>query len=241
MLDPICLNELKSLLQSEKCNTGFCIDTMLGAMTSFLSSPEYIEEANLEELVVGNIENGFKALFEGGEHHHAWITILNQLDQQLSENRFSLFKLYNIREDMKVPPNAFSKWCKGYLMGYKLNENAWQCEFELLYLAPENECMYEVAENCDATLNLIAIFADWQNSLTDQTQLENLKQNMLYLIGSIDQGVSLFYRVALLFENLKITPDEGDMIAIEELTLSQSTSDSIDEISKTLNGASYKT
>ena len=31
---------------------------MLGAMTSFISCPEYIEEANLEELIAGNTGEG---------------------------------------------------------------------------------------------------------------------------------------------------------------------------------------
>ncbi|PAJ73312.1 hypothetical protein CJF42_16460 [Pseudoalteromonas sp. NBT06-2] len=218
MLDKSSLLTMDSFFRSSFCTSEFTVDKMLGAMTSFISCPEYIEEANLEELIAGNTEVGFKQLFEPGSVHHALIDIFNEIDNALVNDRFSLVMHYNVDDSMQEPPAGLSQWCEGYLQGAQLTNGIWQEDFNLLDSIPDFKKGRNLAEECDACLNLIAMFADWQKALKINEDPILLKTQVLNLCCSIELGVCLFYQLGLALNQIKIESIDFGLFNIEKET-----------------------
>jgi len=206
---------MNAFLASGICTSDFTLNQMLGAMTSFISCPEYIEEANLEELIAGNTDAGFNTIFEPGPVHHAWIDIFNQIDTALTSKRFSLSKHYGLSEHDLKPPEALSQWCQGYLKGTELTQSIWQEDFNLLDTIPNFQKGKNLTLECDASLNLIAMFADWEKALGANNDPELLKSQVLKLCNSIEQGIVLFYQLGIALNEIKIESTDIDLLAID--------------------------
>jgi yecA family protein len=217
MLNKKSLLTMESFLTSSLCTSQLTLNQMLGAMTSFISCPEYIEEANLEELIVGNTDEGFIKVIEPGPVHHAWIDIFNQIDSALEHEHFSLTRHYQITDCMNQPPEQLSQWCEGYLKGSQLTQNIWQEDFNLLDTIPDFKKGHNLILECDACLNLISMFADWDRALKVNNNPELLKSQVLNICSSIDQGVALFYQLGISFNEIKIDVIDFDLLNIENL------------------------
>lgn len=215
MLNKSSLLTMNAFLVSGICTSDFTLNQMLGAMTSFISCPEYIEEANLEELIAGNTDEGFNTIFEPGPVHHAWIDIFNQIDTALTSERFSLSKHYGLSEYDVTPPELLSQWCQGYLKGTELTQSIWQEDFNLLDTIPDFKKGHNLILECDACLNLIAMFADWDKALEANNDPELLKSQVLKLCNSIEQGVILFYQLGIALNEIKIESIDIDLLAID--------------------------
>jgi len=207
---------MNTFLTSSLCTSDFTLDEMLGAMTSFISCPEYIEEANLEELIAGNTDAGFNKIYEPGPVHHAWVDIFNQIDSALASDCFSLSRHYKIIGEAHKPSEELSQWCKGYLKGSQLTQSIWQEDFSLLDAIPDFKKGHNLVLECDASLNLIAMFADWEKALKINDDPIALKNQVLNLCYSIEQGVSLFYQLGIAFNEIKIDEIDFDLLNIEK-------------------------
>jgi len=216
MLNKSSLLTMDAFLLSSLCTSGFSLDQMLGAMTSFISCPEYIEEANLEELIAGNTQEGFNKIYEPGPIHHAWIDIFNQIDSALSENRFSLSKHYGLLDGAQKPTEQISQWCEGYLKGTQLTQSIWQEDFNLLDSIPDYKKGKDLVSECDATLNLIAMFSDWQKALKVNKDPKILQTQVFQICNSIEEGVVLFYQLGIAFNEIKIDASDFELVNIDE-------------------------
>lgn len=215
MLNKASLLTMDSFLSSSLCTSQFTLNQMLGAMTSFNSCPEYIEEANLEELIAGNTNEGFVKVFEPGPVHHAWVDIFNQIDSALEHEHFSLTRHYKVTECMRQPPEELSQWCQGYLKGSQLTQSIWQEDFNLLDTIPDFKIGHDLVLECDACLNLIAMFADWEKALQANRDPELLKAQVLNICRSIEQGVVLFYQLGISFNEIKIDAIDFELLNID--------------------------
>jgi len=216
MLNKTSLLTMDSFLSSSLCTSQFTLNQMLGAMTSFISCPEYIEEANLEELIAGNTDEGFIKVFEPGPVHHAWIDIFNQIDTALEHDNFSLTSHYHVTDCMEQPSQQLSQWCQGYLKGTQLTQSIWQEDFNLLDTIPDFKKGHNLILECDACLNLIAMFADWDKALEANNEPKFLKSQVLNICSAIEQGVVLFYQLGISFNEIKIDAIDFDLLNIDK-------------------------
>ncbi|SFD01065.1 UPF0149 family protein [Pseudoalteromonas denitrificans] len=200
---------------SPYCTSGFTIDNMLGAMTCFISCPEYLEEANLEELIAGNAEEGFKQIYGPGPIHTAWVDIFNHIDTALSQGEFSLIKHYKLSTQDECPSLGLAQWCEGYIKGTQLTYSIWQEDFNLLDSIPHFRKGANLAKECDATLNLVAMFADWQKALELNENAHELKAQVMKICSSIELGVGLFYQLGCALSEIKLDVSDCDFELFE--------------------------
>ena len=97
-----------------------------------------------------------------------------------------------------------SQWCQGYLKGSQLTQSIWQEDFNLLDSIPDFKKGHNFILECDACLNLISMFADWDRALKVNNDPELVKSQVLNICNSIEQGVALFYQLGISFNEIKI-------------------------------------
>jgi yecA family protein len=206
---------LGDFLSSESYSGEFNIDQLLGIIVSTLSCSESVSDAEIAELVMGEFEEGFQKWFDDGKLRTAWVDVYNELTEQLTLETFDLKKHYPLAKDATAPTSALSDWCDGYLHGYLLTEDIWLDDFDLLMDDPELESMQSVVDECEASLNLIATFASWQNALNDAKSIERLERGVSEIYQGIIEGVEIRSKLASIIEDEKMEYADFDD---EELT-----------------------
>jgi len=197
---------LKSFLEApERRGVVLDIDSALGAMVAFNSTPVSISDVELGFLILRNDVDSEELWFEDKEVRHAWVGCLNELGQMLYDQTYDLRELYGLADEMSEPPEAFRRWCDGYLRGYMLTESDWQ--EGLAFLATEK--LSDLGEEHESFLSILAFFAQWETELLEHSDPKKLKEGVPLLIEAIVGSVFRFHGIALVLEENRLHEEEG--------------------------------
>lgn len=212
-------NATKSILNDFLSSPGrdkdcFDIHQLQGAMTAILSCPKVISDSDLGFLVLGEDVRSEQLWFEDEKIRSAWLTCLNDIDEVLAMDRFSLSDHYPVGDLSISPTEDFSRWCQGYLQGYLLTEEAWQEAYDFL----ASEDFAEVEDEHMALLSLLSAMADWEQALNDNENPGRLKHSFPLLFQTVNDGVARTHRLAMLLENnrMQFGTSEQTFVRTEE-------------------------
>ena len=194
----------KFLDSPQRSDACLNIHQFQGAVAAVTSCPEYVSEVDLGFYILGDDPQGEDQWFDEGEIRMAWVTCLNEIDETLALERFSLADHYPVDVTMQRPSAALSDWCDGYLRGYMLTESSWQEAYEFL----GSEGIPEMEEDHQLFLSLLASFEDWQQAVEDNSDPEQLKNGFPLLFKAVDDGVTKFHKLGLLLEGNRMRAEE---------------------------------
>lgn len=200
---------LNSPSRGEGC---FTIDQLLGAMTAILSSPEYISDVDLGFMALSDEAMGTDVLFSDGPIRSAWVKCLNEIDESLALERFSLSARYNIKEMGREPTGAFSQWCDGYLRGYFLCEDVWVDAYDFLNV----EGISDVEDDHMATLSLLAAFTDWNTALNENEDPQRLQDNLPLLFDGVNEAIGNIHGLGMLLRENSLRAEDENQALVHE-------------------------
>lgn len=215
---------IQGFLSSKQYSGGFNFDQFLGIIVSTLSCSEYISDAEIAELVFGNVEEEFNQWFENEQLRKAWVVLFNDFTEQLVLENFDLQKNYPLAADAIAPTQALSDWCDGYLHGYHLTEEIWFDDFDFLSSDPDFKESQGIIEDCESSLDLIATFARWDYALEESESIEQLEALVPEIYQALSEGVLIRHKLAILLESEKLEYadfDNDELTDAEELEFLQ--------------------
>ncbi len=209
------VNTVKEFLASEYYTGDFNFDQLLGIIVATLSCSEYISDAEVAQLILGDSEQEFDLWFEDKNIRSAWVTIYNEYTEQLVAETFDLQELYPLAKDAIQPTQALSDWCDGYLHGYLLTEVIWLDDFDLLSGDPEFEQSQTIIDDCEACLNLMATFANWDGVLKESELSEQLQGSISEIYQALIKGCKIRHKLGLMLEDEKLDFEDDDYDDVE--------------------------
>lgn len=207
------LQTISSFLEApERKKNCLNIHQLQGMITAFNSCPDYVSEADFIFEVMGECDDGLDQWFEEGELRTAWITCLNEIDEALALDTFSLDELYSVDNTTQAPSPEFRSWCDGYMRGVLLTEFRWKEIFETL----NSEELSGLKQEHESMLSLLACFEDWGQALKDNKDPERLKQGFLAMIKTLEGGVKFFHKLGLHMEEYQLQNESDHTPYIRE-------------------------
>lgn len=189
MFDSQAINALTTFFASPKCTTGFTIDRTLGVFTACASCSEFISEDPLLDMILGDNESEDNYIHFGD--------LLLDVSEQLALGQFTLNERYTQVQGETTLSDELIDWCSGYLLGYWLISQIWQKDFNMVDSATDIEDQQTLANQCNSTLNFIALLADLTESSDGSADTSTD-------IASLNKEIEVVYQLASRLKQIKI-------------------------------------
>ncbi|NNG41733.1 UPF0149 family protein [Pseudoalteromonas sp. NEC-BIFX-2020_002] len=191
------------------------IDSVLGFICGLLACSEFYGESEIVGYIADKNDPAYATMMTESQERDAMITLLDNITQAQVEQRHFLAETYPHSDSDTMPSARLQHWCKGYLAGYEVNQAVWEQDFSFLVSADKQQVTNQAdgqlfIDNFEATLNLLATFSAWENTLTQQPEPDKLSANFPLLYKSLDESLTAIASMALMLEDEKLSQFEEE-------------------------------
>ncbi|MBB1334297.1 hypothetical protein H5154_10470 [Pseudoalteromonas sp. SR44-5] len=184
-------------------------DSVIGFISGLLACSEFYGESEIANYIADKNDPIYTQLMTSSAEHDAMITLLDNVTEAQVAQQHILASIYPHGKDAKAPSEQLQQWCVGYLAAYMVNQEVWQHDFNFLLSADkqvvENQADGQLfIDNFEATLNLLATFAMWPDSLKEHPEPAVLSEGFALLYTGLDESLTGIASMALMLEDEKL-------------------------------------
>ncbi|CAM4260277.1 UPF0149 family protein [Pseudoalteromonas ostreae] len=184
-------------------------DSVIGFISGLLACSEFYGESEIANYIADKNDPIYTRLMTSSAEHDAMITLLDNVTEAQVAQQHILVSIYPHGKDAKAPSEQLQQWCVGYLAAYMVNQEVWQHDFNFLLSADkqvvENQADGQLfIDNFEATLNLLATFAMWPDSLKEHPEPAILSEGFTLLYSGLDESLTGIASMALMLEDEKL-------------------------------------
>jgi len=184
-------------------------DSVIGFISGLLACSEFYGESEIANYIADKNDPIYTCLMTGSAEHEAMITLLDNVTEAQVAQQHLLSTIYPHADDAKAPSEQLQQWCVGYLAAYMVNQEVWQSDFGFLLSADKQQVANQAdgqlfIDNFEATLNLLATFAMWPDTIKEHPEPEQLSAGFPLLYKGLDESLTSIASMALMLEDEKL-------------------------------------